>query len=375
MLEYLPDVCRELNGNVREIYWILLIPFTLFTISLEFFQIPERNPNVHNIIKRVVISIIMLVSLEECMNIVVMVGDGITNKINGITQLSTLLEHIGNHYSEMELSWLKLRESIVFILCIISYIIAYAGVFISNILIHFTWSVLYVCSPLMILMYVCEKTSFVTSNLYKGFFNVILWKILWSILGVMLLKFATSPQIGDAENFLTTIMVNLCIGLSMLFIPLATKSLIHDGMSSAASALAMAPAFAIAGVLKKSLKRGSVEMVTGTLNQAKSHMSVGARRLKAPIKKRWSKLKALGSKSVGRTAKESPPGRKKENTKVRRKKDFDQKTKKSPKEETKIQSQKNKGKGKNTNTRKNIDINKDKDVNKKEMKKEKGGKL
>ena len=288
MFEYLPEVCRELNGNIREMYWILLAPFTLLVIILEFFQMPEQNPNINDILKRVAISVIMLISFEECINTMAIVGDGVSDKIQGLGQLQSLLEHLETHYKEMEISWLKLRESVVFILCIISYVVAYAGIFIANVLIHFTWSVLYVCSPLMILMYVSKRTSFVTANLYRGLINVILWKALWSILGVMLLKFATNPEVGDLESFLTTIMINLCIGLSMLFIPLTTKSLLHDGLSSSASALAIAPAFTLSRVLKNVLRHRGREAISGTLNHAKH----GVNHLKSPIKNSFQKTRS-----------------------------------------------------------------------------------
>ncbi|MBK24505.1 MAG: hypothetical protein CME70_10975 [Halobacteriovorax sp.] len=265
MFEYLPEVCKELNANMQELYWILIVPFTLITIILEFFKLPEGNPNVSAILKRVVISIILLISFDQCINAIAMVGDGVANRIHGLTQLSDLMKHLEQNYNESEVSWLKFREAVIFILNLLSYIIAYVGVFVANVLVHFVWSVLYVCSPLMILMYISGRTSFVTSNLYKGLINVVTWKILWSILGVMLLKLATSPAVGDWDNFLTSILVNLCIGLSMLFIPFTTKSLINDGMSGAASALAAAPTFATGKVVTEFAKKQGRRVGKGTM--------------------------------------------------------------------------------------------------------------
>ena len=270
MFEYLPEVCRELNANIKELYWILIVPFTLLIIILEFFKIPDRNPNVSDILKRVVISILLLISFDFVINTISMVGDGVTEKIQGITKLQDLMKHLEENYQDTEVSWLKFREAVIFVLNLLSYVIAYVGVFVANVLVHFVWSVLYVCSPLMILMYISRGTSFVTTNLYKGLINVVTWKILWSILGVMLLKLATSPAVGSWDNFLTTILVNLCIGLSMLFIPFTTKSLISDGMSSAASALAAAPTLATGKVVKEVAKRQGKRLTTGTVQGTKN---------------------------------------------------------------------------------------------------------
>ena len=280
MFEYLPDVCRELNGSVREIYWILLAPFTILLIILEFFQITEEKSNIEGTLKRVMISMILLLVFDDCINTIAMVGDGLTEKIQDLGEFKSLLTYLEAHYQQKEMSWLKIREGIVFILCIISYIVAYAGVFIAHVLIQFSWSVLYVCSPLMILMYVSKRTSFVTASLFRGLINVIVWKVLWSLLGVMLLKFATHPHVEDPESTLTTIMVNFCVGMSMLFIPLTTRSLIRDGMVSSASALAMGSAFAVSQAVKGFLMTKGGGLTKGALSKAKYGMS----QLKTPLK-------------------------------------------------------------------------------------------
>lgn len=293
MFEFLPEVCRELRGHLLEVYWILLVPFTVFLIVVEFFKMPEGQLNAGDIIKRAFISMILLFSFDEVINLIAMVGDGVTDKINGVKSLWDLMEEIGKNYEETSISWLKFREAVIFVLSLFSYIVAYLGVFVANVLIHFVWSVLYVCSPLMILMYVSRSTSFVTANLYKGLINVMTWKILWSILAVMLLKLATAPQVGDWDNFLTAILINLCIGVSMLFIPFATKSLIGDGMSSAASALAAVPTAATGAFVKgmavkhgKSLAMSGVTRTKSAITSLKRPVSQNLQMAKERIGKR-----------------------------------------------------------------------------------------
>jgi len=176
MFEFLPEVCRELRSHLVDAYWILIVPFCVFLIIFEFFKMPEGNPNAGDIIKRAVVSMILLFSFDETLNIIAMVGDGVTNEINGVKSLWDLMGELGENYEENSVSWLKFREAVIFVLSLCSYIIAYLGVFIANVLIHFVWSVLYVCSPLMILMHISKSTSFVTTNLYKGLINVMTWK-------------------------------------------------------------------------------------------------------------------------------------------------------------------------------------------------------
>lgn len=248
MFDYLPEVGRQLRGELIEVYWTLLVPFVVLLIILEFFK--EEPPNVREIFRRVVISVLMLYSFDYVINAIAMVGDGITDRIDGIQKLWDVLKNLGPNYNNSSGEWFNLRETAIYFFNIAAYIIAYLGFFVSTALIHFVWTVLYICSPLMILMYVSKGTAHVTKSLYTGLIQVVTWKILYSILGVLLLKLAMNPQVTGMEDYLMSIIVNLCIGVSMLFIPFATKSLINDGLQGAASALAAVPTMA-AGVAIK----------------------------------------------------------------------------------------------------------------------------
>ena len=252
MFEYLGSVGAELNGEMVKMYWILIVPFVLLLFVLELLK--DESPNVRDILRRMVISVLMLLTFNWCLQAVASIGDAITDQINGLEQLSQVLQKLGPNYSG-QASLFNLRETAIYIFSLAAYIIAYVGFFTATALTHFVWTILYICSPLMILMYIGRATAYVTMSLYKGIIQVVLWKILWSILGVLLLKLATQPQVGGMEDYLMAIVMNLCIGVSMLFIPLATKSLISDGMTSVASTLAMAPALAAAGAAKVAVAR------------------------------------------------------------------------------------------------------------------------
>ncbi len=228
-------------------YWILLVPFVVLLMALEVLK--DENPNLRNILRRVVTSVILLLCFDWTIGAIGTVGDAVTAKINGLEKLSEVLGNLGPNYSGKD-NWFSLRETFLYALSILSYLVAYIGFFAATALTHFVWTVLYVVSPLMILMYVSPHTASVTFSLYKGLVQVIVWKILWSILGVLLLKLAIQPEITGMEDYLMSVVVNLCIGFSMLFIPLATRSLISDGLNSAANSLAAVPAFAAAGAIK-----------------------------------------------------------------------------------------------------------------------------
>ena len=93
---------------------------------------------------------------------------------------------------------------------------------------------------------------------------VCLEKFLWTVLSVLLLKLAMEHQTSNMEDYLAAIILNLCIGLSMLFIPLATRSLINDGLEMAASGLALAPATAAVSAAKIYAKQAARQGVAKT---------------------------------------------------------------------------------------------------------------
>jgi hypothetical protein len=247
MFDSLPDVGRELHAQMMGLYWVLLVPLVSFLVVIEFLK--DENPSIKDILKRVVISIILLYSIDWVMATITMLSDGVTDKIDGIQKLWDVLKNLGPNYKGSD-QWFSLRASVLYFFNVGAYLIAYLGFFVANVLMHFVWTVLYICSPLMILMYVSKKTASITSSLYKGLIQVATWKMLWSLLGVLLLKMALDSKDTGVEDYLMSIVVNLCIGVSMLFIPIFTKSLLNDGLQSAASALAAVPTMAAASAIK-----------------------------------------------------------------------------------------------------------------------------
>ena len=292
MFELLPSVCRELHGNIQDIYWILLVPFTVLLIALSFFKMPEQNPNGGEVLKRAFVSILLLISFEECMGLISTVSDGVTERIQGIQKLKDLLDHLAPTHEEQEIGWLDFKQAIVYVLNLFSYMVAYIGIFVANALIHFVWSVLYICSPLMILAYVSKRTAFVTLNLYKSLISVTVWKVLWSLLGVILLKTALYADLETWDNFLTTITFNLLVGFSMLFIPFATRSLISDGMFGMASQISATATHAVTTGGKGLVMQQGKVLAGRAFSGAKNRMSLVGNKLnqtKANLQRRFHK--------------------------------------------------------------------------------------
>lgn len=302
-------------------YWILLVPFVVLLFALEVLK--DENPNLRELFRRVIVSILLLYTFSWTIDAIATVGDAVTERINGLEKLSEVLKNLGPNYSGPN-SLFNLRETAIYIFSLAAYIVAYLGFFVATALTHFVWTILYVAAPLMILMYVSRSTAHVTTSLYKGLIQVVVWKVFWSILGVLLLKLAIQPEVTGMEDYIMSIVVNLCIGVSMLFIPLATKSLISDGMNSIASSLAAVPAFATGAAIKVAATRyagkfgGAMKNGGGFVAKPLTNPVTGrAQTLKDRLKPRFEKFKqkyeTIGlPKEIVEKRKQEKPGRNKE---------------------------------------------------------------
>ena len=59
-MEWLPDVCSQLHGEMVSIYWLMILPLIVFLIVLEMFKTKSAEPDAGKILIRAVASILML---------------------------------------------------------------------------------------------------------------------------------------------------------------------------------------------------------------------------------------------------------------------------------------------------------------------------
>ena len=210
-----------------EIYWLLLTPVTLIALILEFYQ---RTLDFGEIIRRVFISLFLLWSFEYATNLIAWVSDGIVERMGGMGRLGQVLKKLDQSFQGQMPSVTQVRQLLTFLINFVCYAIALLSFYLTEIISQFLYAILYVVSPLAFLCMIPSGTGHIAKNIYKGIINVAVWRILWAILGAMLFDFISSP-IASWGNFFMGALVNLCIGVSMLFIPFFASSLINDGAS------------------------------------------------------------------------------------------------------------------------------------------------
>ena len=198
---------------------------------------------------------LLLFSFEFVINAVGFLGDSIIAQIDQKGDAMAFIEALRPEAGESDENWWNVRKTFLWLLGVVCYMVAYLGFFLAEALTYFVWTILYVVSPLMILAYVSPRTQNVTYALYKGLVKVVIWRILWVILAELLIKLSVTPQGTGLQEYMISAILNVCIGLSMLFIPFFTKSLLSDGLQGAATGMAIAPAAATAASIKLGTKK------------------------------------------------------------------------------------------------------------------------
>ena len=243
---------EQLHGKFLSIYWTILPSVVVIVILLELFK--GEIPAPDKILRRVFISVLLILSFDHVQKSILYFTDRLALKIQGFSKLNELTALIEMPIKSMDIEWFAIRKSLIYLLGYFSYLYAYIGVFSSQAVIQFAWAILVICSPLMIMAYISERTASVTSNLYRGLIHVGLWKVLAAILGVLLLEFAKTPSYNQ-ENLLTVIIINLCIASSLLLVPFTLNSLLGDGLIGSASVMAALPGILVTKFLKRTGSR------------------------------------------------------------------------------------------------------------------------
>lgn len=291
-------VAKDLHGDLVTIYWALLIPLVVTLITLEFLKSKDQPINAGDILRRVVVSMLLLYSFDYVINSVAFLGDSIVGHIDKQNDAMQFIESLRPQDGDSTTDWWSVRQTFIWLLGVVCYMVAYLGFFLAEALTYFVWTILYVVSPLMILAYVSERTQNVTYALYKGLFKVVIWRILWVILAELLIKLSVTPQGTGLQEYMISAILNVCVGLSMLFIPFFTKSLLGDGLQSAATGMIVAPAAATAGAVKL----GAKKLLANTAKGAARGTGFAARPITNPIASRLSRLKNRTDESLKKYA-------------------------------------------------------------------------
>lgn len=263
----LGSLMANLHQEFVRIYYLMLPVFFCLSVAVTWLRAPG-NIEFLDVLRRAVISTLLLAAFPEISRAIIFVADGIAERVDQMQGVDVFLQLA----KEKALSFtfvkntllLQFSDLIIALLSFVSYLILYIARYLTIAMYHFYWIFYMVSAPILLLFNLFPSTSQITANLFRGMIEVASWKIVWGILGAML----TALSFGDAyrteEDYLILMVMNFVIAISMLKTPSIVSSLVGSGFNSMAPTIGSAAAMTMAAVpAKAALVYGKGKMIAG----------------------------------------------------------------------------------------------------------------
>jgi hypothetical protein len=237
--DLLGTLMRDLHQEFVRMYYLMLPVFFALSVAMTWFKSPQGSPEFVDIIKRAVISTILLVAFPDISKAIIFIADGIADRIDHLNSLDTIIrmaQEKSQNYSFSPTSiLLQFNDLLIATLSFLSYLVLYVARYLTIAMYHFFWVFFTITAPLLLLFNMFASTSQITKNLFKGMIEVACWKIVWAILGAMLAALSFGDAYRAEGAYLTLIVMNFVIAIAMLMTPMMVRSLVGSGLQSMSS--------------------------------------------------------------------------------------------------------------------------------------------
>jgi len=273
--QMLGSLITSLNLEFQRLYFLMLPVFFCLSLAVEWARNPAGGPNFLDIIKRAIISTVLLIAFPEIAQAIAGIADGIADHIDKQNTLNAVIQMAGEKAKSYTLSpstiLLQFNDLFLAVLSFGSYIILYFARYITIAMYHFFWLFLTVSAPLILLCNLFPGASHITKNLFKGMIEVASWKIVWAILSAMLSSLAFGNIYQTEGTYITLTVMNFVIALAMLATPAIVKSLVGPGLQAMAAPMGVATVAAMAAAPARIAT--VVASSRETVNQTASYLS------------------------------------------------------------------------------------------------------
>ena len=239
-MSWLATEAQTLHQVFGNLFYLFMTVLLLIGIILEYFKFAlGGTPQFTQLVARVFIAAILLVALPEIMNLLSSFTDSVVKELGGLNDFSRVFERLGDKFKTLSFSWVSIKDMVLILISLLSFFVLYVTVYLADAFFVFAWMLLYVMSPVLIALYVLPSTAGATNALFKSLIQVCTWKILWCVICCLLWSFAFS-DINKPEadvSFLTAIIVNLMLMLSVLMIPKMTSAFLSGGIAGVAEGM------------------------------------------------------------------------------------------------------------------------------------------
>ena len=232
----LSQLMINLHNEFVRIYYLMLPVFFALAVTVQWFKAPQGGLDFMDVLKRAIISTLLLAAFPDISRAIIFVADGIAERIDSVNNLDALIKMAEERSAEYSMSpkSLLLGFNDLFMACLtfLSFIVLYIARYLNIAMYHFFWILFMIISPLLLLFNLFGATAQITSNLFRGMIEVASWKIVWAILGAMLASLNFGKMYMIEGSYVTLIVMNFIIAVAMLATPMVVKSIVGSGIQS-----------------------------------------------------------------------------------------------------------------------------------------------
>jgi hypothetical protein len=235
---WLASQAQQLHSIFQNAFFIMLATFLMLAVVMELFKIPLGNsPAFSTLLGRALLAALLLVALPEIMNMVADATDSIAKEIGDLNNSHLVLSKTGEKLQSLSISWTSVKDFVTIVLSFLSFFALYITVYFADAAFLYCWTLIYVFSPLVLALYVFPQTAGATTAMFKSILEISLWKICWAVMAALLWSTSLSG-INDPSaniNWLTSIVLNLMLMVSVLMTPKLVRAIMGGGLSELAS--------------------------------------------------------------------------------------------------------------------------------------------
>lgn len=272
-LSWLSQEAKNIHQTVESFFYLLITTLLLVGVVVEYFRLPlGRMPSFGVLVGRVLIAVILLQSYPTVTNTIAELSDGLSKQVGDLNKFDIIRDKLGQRFSQMTLSWLSVKESVTIVMCYVVFVLFHFSYYMAEAFLLYSWTLLYIFSPILIALFVVPATASATGALYRSLIEISLWKPVWAVSATLLWSLSLS-EINKPQtdiNFLSVVSLVLILAASLLLTPIVVHYLATAGLASLSPSLGkigMAPlAFAPKEVARIMSKTGG-------------HVSHGGKRL------------------------------------------------------------------------------------------------
>lgn len=237
---WLAQEAQHIHTVFSNLFYSIVVTLLIFGVLLNYFKMPlGQVPEFFHLVGRALIAAFLLVAFPEIMNALSDLTDQLSKDLGQLHNFKLVVARLGEKIGTLTWSWVSVKDSVLILISYITFFLVYVTVYLADSLFLFTWTLLFIFSPVLIAAFVLPATSTATRGLFKSLIEVCLWKVMWSVLAALLWSYALS-EINNPQydvDFITAIVLNLILAFSVVITPMIVSGLVNGSIHHVSASL------------------------------------------------------------------------------------------------------------------------------------------